>query len=132
MKYSFGSVVFTMIFGVIGCSDGKSGVSFSDFRDAVEARAGDGANECSATEDPNQCIADSFQNANPAYTVFSGQGTDSQTGSGVAINANSQVYFLNFDADPSGGGSSNNGRITTRECVNPQLSGPGVGSFSCE
>lgn len=124
--------VFISILGISGCTTGDSGINFEDFRNAVAVRAGTGAIECSSTDNPNQCIEDSFQMAVPAYSVFESDGIDSQGGSGVALTSTSRVFFLHFDSDPSGGGSLNNGRITTRECVNPVLSGPGVGSFACE
>jgi len=120
------------ILGISSCTSGESGISFDDFRNAVAARAGSGAVECSNTDNSNQCIADSFQAVVPAFSVFESQGIDSQGGNGIAITSDSRVFFLNFDSDPSGGGSLNNGSISTRECINPVLSGPGIGSFSCE
>jgi len=133
-KYMFISIiVIAIIFGISGCTSGDSRINFEDFRSAVASRAGNGAIECSSTDNPNQCIADSFQTVVPAYSVFEATGgIDSQGGSGIALTASSRVFFLDFDSDPSGGGSLNNGRITTRECVNPELSGPGVGSFACQ
>jgi len=77
-------------------------------------------------------IADSFQTAMPVYTVFETQGIDSQGGNGVTITSTSRVFFLSFDSDPTGGGSLNTGQISTRECINPTLRGPGVGSFDCD
>ena len=121
-----------MPLGLTACDSGESGVTFADFRNAVEARAGTDAIECSSQIDPNQCIADAFDRATAAFSVFTGQGIDSQTGNGVAITNTSRVFFLDFDSDPSGGGSSSNGRISTRECVNPQPSSTGVGAFGCE
>jgi len=132
VKTTFESWFIIATLTISGCTTGDSGIDFGDFRSAVASRAGNGAIECSSTDDSNQCISDSFQSAMPAYTVFEAQGVDSQGGNGIAITSSSRVFFLNFDSDPSGGGSLNNGRITTRECVNPELSGPGVGSFACE
>lgn len=121
-----------IVTSIIGCRGGVSGVDFEDFRNSVAKRAGPNAIECSALSDPNQCIANSFQSATPAYTVYESYGIDSRLGSGLALTKDSKVFFMKFDSDPSGAGRPNNGLISTRECINPQLSGPGVGSFSCE
>lgn len=117
---------------VQGCDTGESGVTFEDFRNAVSSRAGIGAIDCSTVVEPNQCIADSFGNVMAAYSVSTSQGIDSLGGTGVAITSSSRVFLMDYDSDPTGGGSLSNGRISTRECVNPQLSESGVGSFSCE
>jgi len=55
---------------------------------------------------------------------------------GLAVTASGEVYQLFFDGDPSGGGSSSNGKITMRECNNARLSGvvdgQAIGVFNCD
>ena len=124
--------IFVASLLVYGCSTGNSGIGLNDFENAVSTQAGRDAIDCGALADPNLCISEGFNNSTAAFVVNIGQGTDSLVASGVAVKSNARVFFMSFDSDPSGGGSLNNGRITTSECINPQSSQTGLGAFACD
>lgn len=136
-------VIGSAITILVGCSSGgESGITIGDFRDAAKMRAGNDSLDCNDVEvfesigSPENCISDSFSNVIPAFAVFEGVGIDSQTALAIAINSQSRVYKMLYDSDPTGQGSTSNGRIATSECINPQLSGISdaqeIAVISCE
>lgn len=109
----------------VSCND-SGGTTFDDFRFAVRSEAGRNATDCGIVaiggdrSEANCCILSHYSQALPAFAVYRFQGTDSFVASAVAVDGQRSVTNFGFDSDPNGGGRSDNGRITSRACRNPQ------------
>jgi len=109
------------------CGDQNSGLDMDDFINSVENALGDEALNCGVVEigesqvETNYCVAEAYANQTPFYAIYKLLGTDSQGATAIVYEADETLTFWNFDSDPGGGGSSNNGKITQNECVTPML-----------
>ena len=111
-----------------GCANPDSGTTLNDFQDRLQNDAGSEAVACGTLAildsrlDANICLTQAFSNATSAYALFLEQGIDSQVAQGT-VTQNGNVTFYSFDSDPTGGGATDNGKITSSPCEQPQLSG---------
>ena len=107
---------------LVGCHPKSS----CDLTVQLKQRAGAAAKDCGdATSDAgiaetDACVVSSFGKDEPFFAEYSRQGEDSKLTLGISSDGKGNVAFLEYDSDPSGGGSATpviNGSI----CRDPVL-----------
>jgi len=129
-----------LVMALSGCNDGddRSGMTFEDFQGRVRTDAGRDAESCGEVSigqsrlEADTCLARAFGNGTDAYAVFRQQGIDSTIIAATVVR-DGEVTFYSFDSDPTGGGAPDNGRVSSRPCLEPTLSGSLEGglAFRC-
>lgn len=140
------TAVIALLVMLSACSNNsnssRSGTTLEDFRNELLAAAGPNGRACGELAigeseiDADSCLAEAFTNDTPAWSIVRRQGIDSTVAMGTTVR-HRNVVFYDFDGDPNGGGADDNGRISTRECIEPSLSGivgdpMNAPTFQCE
>lgn len=126
---SFYILILLLLLSGCEVSENKSGITMNDFVNTVKSSTGENAIDCGQVEinenqfDTNACMAEAFTNNSQFYAIYMLQGTDSLGAVGLAYGVDEALFFWNFDSDPTGGGSIDNGKITKAECLNAVFSG---------
>lgn len=121
--FSIATLLVSLIL-LTGCSSNKdlSGISITDYANELSEVAGTNATDCGwvkvgeEREVVDSCVELNLRNKKPFYATYDRQGIDSRISSGIAFNKQGEVYSFNYDSNPSGGISSNDGRIIKSVC----------------
>lgn len=121
--FSISTLLLSLIL-LTGCSSNKgvSGISIGDYANELNEVAGTNAIDCGWVELGEKrlvvdtCVELNLRNKKPFYATYDRQGIDSRLSSGIAFNKEGEVYSLIYDSNPSGGFSSNDGRIVKNVC----------------
>lgn len=114
-------------FLILGLGDCRpsGGPTRTDFVAHVRSLAADDAVDCGHIgpgDDSipvNQCVIDAYWSETPFVAIYDLQRIDSFVSEAIVVDNNGVMFYLTFGSDPAGAGRTDNGGITTIECVDP-------------